>query len=246
MANVNQISEAVILCGGKGTRLRNVVSDVPKPLAPINGTPFLSILMHSLVLQGIKRIILASGYMHQKIEEIYGNSFEEAEIVYSIEQSPLGTGGAIAKALSKAQSENVLVVNGDSIIKFDLNQTALQFDKIKKENPNIKFPTLLTLKPMENVDRYGAVSLSCGRIEAFEEKSFREKCLINAGVYVLCRDVFKTRGTDEVFSFEKDFLEVQVSCKSLYGIVCEGFFIDIGVPEDYAKAQEILTKQFDQ
>lgn len=245
MANVIPISEAVILCGGKGTRLRNVVSDVPKPLASINGTPFLSILMHSLILQGVKRFILASGYMHQKIENIYGNSFEGAEIIHSAEQTPLGTGGAIAKALSKAQSENVLVVNGDSIIKFDLKQTALEFDKIKKENPNIKFPALLTLKPMENVDRYGAVSLSCGRIEAFEEKSFKEKCLINAGVYVLCRDVFRARGTDEVFSFEKDFLEVEVGRKSLFGTVCEGFFIDIGVPEDYAKAQEVLTKQFD-
>ena len=110
MADINELNEAIILCGGKGTRLKEVVNDVPKPLAPIDGIPFLSILMKYLKAQGIRRVILATGYMHEKIENLYGNCYEGMEIVYSVEQNPLGTGGAIAKALKKVMNENVLTV----------------------------------------------------------------------------------------------------------------------------------------
>jgi D-glycero-alpha-D-manno-heptose 1-phosphate guanylyltransferase len=243
MANLETIDEAVILCGGMGTRLRGVVSDVPKPLAPINGIPFLSVLMKYLSLQGVKRIILATGYMHEKIESLYGNRFEDMEILYSVEHSPLGTGGAIAKALRKTQSENILILNGDSIIKFQLSEIKKHFFEIKKQFPKTKFHTLLVLKSLEKVERYGAVSLENGIVTAFEEKAYREQCLINTGVYVVNRNVFSDKAEDEVFSFEKDFLEKKVSEQSLYAIVSDGFFIDIGVPEDYAIAQEILLKQ---
>ena len=239
MADINEINEAIILCGGKGTRLKEVVNDVPKPLAPIDGIPFLSILMKYLKAQGIERVILATGYMHEKIENLYGNCYEGMEIVYSIEHNPLGTGGAIANALRKIKSENVLVLNGDSVIKFQLNE-------IKKQFGEIKFHSLLILKPMERVERYGAVRMFESRVTAFEEKSFKEQCLINTGVYILNKEIFSDKAENEVFSFEKDFLEKEVEKGSLFGMECKGFFIDIGVPEDYAAAQNNLIKQLNQ
>ena len=239
MADINEINEAIILCGGKGTRLKEVVNDVPKPLAPIDGIPFLSILMKYLKAQGIERVILATGYMHEKIENLYGNCYEGMEIVYSVEQNPLGTGGAIANALRKIKSENVLVLNGDSVIKFQLNE-------IKKQFSEIKFHSLLILKPMERVERYGAVKTFENRVTAFEEKSFKEQCLINTGVYILNKEIFNDKAENEVFSFEKDFLEKEVEKGSLFGMECKGFFIDIGVPEDYAAAQNNLIKQLNQ
>ena len=239
MADINEINEAIILCGGKGTRLKEVVNDVPKPLAPIDGIPFLSILMKYLKAQGIERVILATGYMHEKIENLYGNCYEGMEIVYSVEQNPLGTGGAIANALRKIKSENVLVLNGDSVIKFQLNEIKKQFSEIKNHS-------LLILKPMEKVERYGAVRMFESRVTAFEEKSFKEQCLINTGVYILNKEIFNDKAENEVFSFEKDFLEKEVEKGSLFGMECKGFFIDIGVPEDYAAAQNNLIKQLNQ
>lgn len=246
MADINEINEAIILCGGKGTRLKEVVNDVPKPLAPIDGIPFLSILMKYLKAQGIRRVILATGYMHEKIENLYGNCYEGMEIVYSVELNPLGTGGAIAKALRKIKSENVLVLNGDSVIKFQLNEIKKQFSEIKKQFSEIKFHSLLILKPMERVERYGAVKTFENRVTAFEEKSFKEQCLINTGVYILNKEIFSDKAENEVFSFEKDFLEKEVEKGSLFGMECKGFFIDIGVPEDYAAAQNNLIKQLNQ
>lgn len=245
MADGRQITEAVILCGGKGTRLKSVVVDLPKPLAPIGGKPFLSILMKYLCGQGMKRIILATGYMHEAMESTYGKAFSGMEIAYSRELTTLGTGGAVAMALRKAESENVLVLNGDSIIKFSLAETAKRYFEIKNDFPDIPFPTLLTLKRMENVDRYGAVAFEDGRIKAFEEKAFRKRCFINAGVYILNKETFRDRAVGEVFSFEKDFLEREVKKGSLFGIESDGFFIDIGVPEDYALARDVLIQRLD-
>ncbi len=245
MANERQIKEAVILCGGKGTRLKTVVADVPKPLAPIGEKPFLSILMDYLQKQGVQRVVLATGYMHETIERTYGKRYRDIEIAYSRELNPLGTGGAVAMALRKVSSREVLVLNGDSIIMFNLAETAKRYFEIKEAFPYIQFPTLLSLKQMENVDRYGAVSFEDGRIKAFEEKAFREKCFINAGVYVIDKNTFAHRAEGEVFSFEKDFLEPEVKKGSLFGIESKGFFIDIGVPEDYALARDILMRQTD-
>lgn len=242
MADEIRITEAVILCGGMGTRLRGVVKDVPKPLADIAGEPFLSVLMRYLKTKGIERVILATGYMHEKIESVYGNSFAGMEVDYSIEASPLGTGGAMAKALSKVRGEYALVTNGDSVIRFDLDKAEKQFLEDSKANDFAPETVLFVLKQMQNVDRYGAVVLQEDKIKAFEEKSFREKCLINAGVYLLSSQIFAHKAQNEPFSFEKDFLEHKVKEGFFHGMVSEGFFIDIGVPEDYARAQKELKQ----
>jgi D-glycero-alpha-D-manno-heptose 1-phosphate guanylyltransferase len=232
------ITEALILAGGLGTRLRNVVKDVPKPLAPINGTPFLTLLIRYLKPQGINHVILSVGYKHELIEEIYGNSFEGIQISYAVEQTPLGTGGGIALGLSKALTDNVLVLNGDSFIRFEL-------DKLREEFAKTTDKLLIVLKSMRDFDRYGVVKVDGGKITAFEEKRFVAQGLINAGVYVMNKAIFSLyephlTSPIKSFSFEKDFLEKYVFMGNFHAHICEDYFIDIGIEEDYAKAQNTL------
>lgn len=239
MANLNKnIKEAIILAGGKGTRLQSVVSNVPKPMALIGEKPFLMLLLQYLQSQGIEKVVLSVGYMYEIIQETFGESFNGLSISYSIESEPLGTGGAIAKAMTMVESQSVLVLNGDSFIKIDL-------EEIERKIPTSENHSLLVLKEMNNVSRYGSVVLKDEVITAFEEKQFKEKALINAGVYVLNKDIFKDKHLPEKFSFEKDFLEKEVEKGNLRGIVTNGYFIDIGVPEDYQKAQIELVEQIE-
>ena len=233
-----KIKEAIVLAGGKGTRLQSVVSNVPKPMAPIGEKPFLALLLQYLQSQGIEKVVLSVGYMYEIIQETFGNTFNGLAISYSIENEPLGTGGAIAKAMTMIEGENALVLNGDSFIKVEL-------EEIEKHIPCSKNESLLVLKEMTNVSRYGSVVLKDEVITAFEEKQFKEKALINAGVYVLNKDIFKDKNLPEKFSFEKDFLEKEVEKGNLKDIVTNGYFIDIGVPEDYQKAQIELVEQIE-
>lgn len=225
-----KIKEAIILAGGKGTRLRSVVSDIPKPLAPINDIPFLTYLIFFLKKQDIKHIILSVGYRWEMIKEIYGNSYEGIEISYAIEQTPLGTGGGITLALEKTYEEDILILNGDSFIDFDLKKF---YEFHKANNSTLSF----ILKEMKDFDRYGSVDLKENKIIAFCEKKFIHKGLINAGVYLAKRDIFKRLNLPHKFSFEKDYLEKTVSEGLFYGYTTNGYFIDIGIPEDYNKAQ---------
>ena len=239
MANLNKnIKEAIILAGGKGTRLQSVVSNVPKPMALIGEKPFLMLLLQYLQSQGIEKVVLSVGYMYEIIQETFGESFNGLSISYSIESEPLGTGGAIAKAMTMVENQSVLVLNGDSFIKIDL-------EEIERKIPTSENHSLLVLKEMNNVSRYGSVVLKDEVITAFEEKQFKEKALINAGVYVLNKDIFKDKNLPEKFSFEKDFLEKEVEKENLRGIITNGYFIDIGVPEDYQKAQIELVEQIE-
>lgn len=231
MAN---IKEAIILAGGKGTRLQSVVSQVPKPMALIGEEPFLSLLLNYLKKQGIEKVVLSVGYMYEKIQEVYQNEYNDLSISYSIENEPLGTGGAIAKALTFTESEHILVLNGDSFIKFQLQDICL---------PQAENQSLLVLKEMHNVDRYGSVLLDNNIITAFEEKQYKETALINAGVYILNRNIFNNKSLPEKFSFEKDFLEKEVENKTLLGKVINAYFIDIGIPEDYSRAQIELVNE---
>lgn len=224
------IKEAIILAGGQGTRLKSVVPDIPKPLAPINNTPFLTYLIRFLKQKGIKHIVLSVGYRWDMIKEIYGNSFEKVEISYAIEQTPLGTGGGIALAMEKTKEEDVLILNGDSFIDFDLKAF---YEFHKSNNSTISF----VLKEMINFERYGSVELKDNKITAFCEKRFMKKGLINAGVYLAKREIFEGLNLGDKFSFEQDYLEKQVMQGLFFGYTTKGYFIDIGIPEDYNKAQ---------
>ncbi|MGC3977166.1 MAG: nucleotidyltransferase family protein [Paludibacteraceae bacterium] len=230
------MKEAIILAGGFGTRLKHIVSDVPKPMAPINGEPFLSVLLERLQSAGVERVILSTGYMHDKIEEFYGNMFKKLSLVYSQENIPLGTGGAILEGLKKAQAENVLVLNGDTL--FDIDFSILQAFHSEK-----KTVISVALREIEDVSRYGAVNIDDeNRIREFSEKNqLQGKGFINGGIYLINKLWFTGLDLPKQFSFEKEVLEKQYTTNQFYGLGFNAYFIDIGVPEDYFRAQKEIV-----
>lgn len=225
--------EAIVLAGGLGTRLQHVVSDVPKPMADIGGKPFLSLLLTKLSGQGFRRIILSVGYKQENIRAYFQESYMGMCIDYVSENHPLGTGGAIRSAWESVEEDDVFVFNGDTFYDLDIHRF-LMFHKAR--NGIIS----MALKPMKTFERYGSVELSeKGRIVSFCEKKMVENGLINGGVYVLNRDLGNVlREKEGVFSFEKDFLELFTDRFDIGGYIDDGYFVDIGVPEDYAKAQK--------
>ncbi|HEX7415416.1 MAG TPA: nucleotidyltransferase family protein [Bacteroidia bacterium] len=227
------VKEAVILAGGIGFRLREVVSDVPKPLAPVNDKPFLDYLLKYLVHYGIKRVVLSVGYLSDKIIAQYGTKFQEMEIVYSAEKEPLGTGGGIRMALQKCTGVDVLVLNGDSFFGIDL------YSFYNKHSESFADGSL-ALRQVSNASRYGTIFLGeFNKLKAFKEKSDNHKPgIINAGIYLLNREVFiEQTPAGKNFSIEKDFFEKKLNKLNLYGYTYDGYFIDIGIPEDYKQAQ---------
>lgn len=233
------INECIILAGGLGTRLRSAVPDLPKCMAPVAGKPFLSWVIDYYKAQGIQRFVFALGYMHEAIESFIASEYPDLEVAISLEEEPLGTGGAILKACEQTVSEDVLVLNGDTIFAVDI--TKLSIAHQLKESV-----CTLTLKPMLDFDRYGVVTLSEDmRIESFREKQFYAKGLINGGVYALHVPSFMSIDWNEKFSFEKDYLEQHYKTQPMYGHVQDGYFIDIGIPADFERAnQEFHNKVF--
>lgn len=222
--------QAIILAGGFGTRLSSVISDVAKPMAQVNAKPFLEYIFDYLELFGIQQIVLCVGYKKESIQDYFKFQHKGIRIIYSIEDTPLGTGGAIKQALKQIDSESALVFNGDSFFKLALDEFVNEM-KSKK--------IALALKPMNNFDRYGSVVLNSGKVNSFEEKKFVKSGLINAGVYLIRKDIFDGVAEKE-FSFEK-FLEQQ---DDVYGYVSDEYFIDIGIPQDYEKAQKDFKELF--
>ena len=226
------IKEAIILAGGLGTRLRSAVPDLPKCMAPVAGKPFISYVINYYLNQGTERFIFSVGYKHEIIEEYLDNEFKHLDYVNSIESEPLGTGGAIYKACSFAESDNVIVLNGDTFFEIDL-KSLYGFHQQHKSDCTI------CLKEMRNIDRYGVVETnSNGRIISFKEKKFYEKSVINGGVYALNVASFSNEKFPEKFSMEQDYFERLVKERKMYGLIQEGYFIDIGIPEDFEKAQK--------
>ena len=232
------ITEAVILAGGKGTRLQSVVSDIPKPMAPIGDKPFLEILIHHLANQGIDHVVLAVGYKHEVIQNYFGESWRDVSISYAIESSPLGTGGAVKAAASHLSGDAFFLLNGDTffdVLLVDLGESFEQAD----------FPFVLSLKEVEDQNRYGRVAINDDHITAFEEKQYIDKGYINGGVYTCSTDwwLYKSPET-EIFSLESDVLEKLVQEHLLGYYISEGYFIDIGIPEDYKLAQQTLRNYY--
>jgi len=224
--------EAIILAGGLGTRLKKIVSDVPKPMAPINGIPFLEYLLNFLLLHGIKKVILAVGYKYECIVRHFGTSYNGLLIKYSVENKPLGTGGGIKKAMALAENENVLVLNGDTFFNISL-EDFLRFHKSKEA-----FLTI-ALKHLNNCQRYGTVEIdNDGKIIGFREKAACSEGFINAGIYILKKKWFLSLSFPETFSFERDFLQKEYKSFEFFGKPYNSYFIDIGIPEDYKKAQQ--------
>ncbi len=223
--------EAIILAGGLGTRLRSEVPDLPKCMAPVNGKPFIAFVIDECIKEGVSHFIFSLGYRSDVIIQFLESSFTELSYDIVIEEEPLGTGGAIQLACSKATTADVIVCNGDTLFKVDL-QALMQFHVQKNAN------CTLALKPMKAFDRYGVVELhSNGSIASFQEKKYYEQGLINGGVYILNVAAFREEHFPLKFSFEKEYLEAKYQKGKMFGLQQDAYFIDIGIPEDFKRAQ---------
>ena len=222
--------EAIILAGGLGTRLRSVVSEVPKCMAPVDGRPFLQYMLEWLSRYDVSHVVLSVGYLKEVIFSFMDSRACPFEISYAVEEEPLGTGGGIRLALTKCREDRVIVLNGDTF--FDVDLDALSFTA----------PVTLALKPMRNFDRYGAVDWDGELVTGFHEKAACAEGLINGGVYALVRSQLDFAFQPKRFSFEKDLLEPLAAAHLVAGQVQDGYFIDIGIPEDYARAQRELPE----
>lgn len=225
------IKEAIILAGGLGTRLKEAVPDKPKSLAPVAGLPFLTYVIRHLLSQGIRHIVFSLGHKHEMIEEFLKMNYSYLNYSIVVEKSPLGTGGAIRLALGKTSDRDVLIVNGDTLFKIDV-------DDLYDHHVEHQSDCTLALKPMMGFDRYGSVEIGDhGRITRFKEKKLTKSGNINGGVYVLNRNHFINRKFPNVFSFEKDYLEMFLEVTPLHGVIQDKYFVDIGIPQDFDKVQ---------
>ena len=224
--------QAVVLAGGAGTRLRPVISAVPKPMADIAGKPFLAYLLHYIRQTGIRRVVLSVGYLHEQIEQVFGNRYAGMDLIYAVEQTPLGTGGALAFAMGHVTSPHVLVCNGDTFFQADIARLYMAHCTEKQI-------LTMALKPMEQISRYGTVTLDGTHIVRFNARQDVPKGLINGGVYWIDRPAFaaavRLLNVHPPFSLEQDVL-ARLPEKTMTGIPDNGYFIDIGIPEDYATA----------
>ncbi|MCP5496499.1 MAG: NTP transferase domain-containing protein [Leptospiraceae bacterium] len=230
--------DAIILAGGKGTRLQSVVADVPKPMADIAGKPFLEYLLTHLAKYSIDNFVLSVGYKYQTVIDYFGDSFQNTPIYYSIEKEALGTGGAIRYSTQFAKSEDILILNGDTFFDLDIHKYHTFYKQLDID-------IVIALKNMESFDRYGSVNVKDNFVTSFEEKGYKDQGYINGGVYILQREIFSK--WDEflppsAFSFETDFLQKFPNKLKIGAYLNDGYFIDIGIPEDYQKAQKELVK----
>lgn len=235
------VTKALILAGGMGTRLRAVVNDVPKPLAPVEGRPFLEYLLEYWIAQGIHHFIISTGYLGALVVHHFGSSFQGSTLCCSQEEKPLGTGGAVKKSLGLAvlaHEETILLLNGDTW--FEASLESLE----EAINAHAKVAACLALRKIKENTRYGGVCLTPdGRISSFGNTA---SVLINAGCALLRPKLLTTRlqGFPEVFSLERELFPLLAQEGLLAGRTQEGAFIDIGIPADYWRFQEYIAQKF--
>jgi D-glycero-alpha-D-manno-heptose 1-phosphate guanylyltransferase len=225
--------EALILAGGLGTRLRSVVADVPKVMAPIDGHPFLEILLHSLSRKGFQTVVLSIGYMADKVIAHFGDQFAGMSIKYVTESTPLGTGGALRGALAECVSDHVFVFNGDTFL--DVEASMIE------EHWKVRQRPLLVACTVPDTTRYGRLEITENSVTGILGKNIPGPGPINAGCYVLPKNILNAFPTDTAFSFESEFLTKALSNQEFDLFITKGHFIDIGIPEDYSRAQKELA-----
>jgi D-glycero-alpha-D-manno-heptose 1-phosphate guanylyltransferase len=237
-----EYKECIILAGGLGTRLQSAVPDKPKCLADIAGKPFLYYLAQYLKPYHFQHIILAVGHKREMIMDYVENNPDvfPCHVSFSIEEEPLGTGGAIAQAMQFVQTEDVFVLNGDTFFDVDLD-AMLAFQRNKMAD------CTLALKPMLHASRYGLVETDeHDLITTFHEKKENASGLINGGVYCLFKKAFQSIPFPTRFSFETAYLENHLHEREMAGFIQPNYFLDIGIPEDYEKAQTEIPFYFQQ
>lgn len=232
--------EAIILAGGLGTRLRKVVGDTPKPMAVVGGRPFLEHLLRYLKSFDFDHIILSVGYQGEVVKSHFGDEFQGIKITYAQEKQPLGTGGAIKFAMRKCESEQILVLNGDTFFQIDYNAFYVSHNSYDAD-------VSLVLRRVSKPDRYGTVSLSqsCQILNFTEKRKGLLSGLINGGVYLIRKRSFEECKLPSKFSIEDDFFHAHLGSLKMQGFISEGYFVDIGIPEDYFKADEKFRKLID-
>ena len=229
---------AIILAGGLGTRLRTVVPDLPKPMAEVGGKPFLWGVLRRLEQQGLKDVYLSVGYKREIIEAYFGKAFGALNVHYVIEDEPLGTGGAIAKAMAAIDGDAAFVLNGDTM-------TIVEFAELEAAMVAPRTDLVMAVAKLDDVARYGAVEFGPDaprRVTAFREKGQTGPGFINAGVYLLRRAALDRYPMPERFSFEQDFLHAHLGELHVHAVPSVSQLIDIGVPEDYALAQTVVPR----
>lgn len=230
------MTTAIILAGGLGTRLRSAVPDVPKPMAHINGRPFLVYLMDYWLKQGVDRFILSVGYQRQVIMDYFGTSYRNIPVNYAIEEQPLGTGGGLLLA-TMSLTEPFLVLNGDTFFEVDL-KVLLQFHAERQSD------WTFSLFRTDEVGRYMGMDVAAdGRIISFNSGISQSDRLANGGVYIVNPSVFSKAPfiNGSKLSLEDDMLPSLVAAGAMfYGLESTGRFIDIGIPDDYFRANGIL------
>lgn len=216
-----------MLAGGFGTRLRPVVHDVPKPMAPVAGRPFLEIVLSRLARNGVRRVVLSIGHMAETIVAHFGNHFAGMDLVYEVEDQPRGTGGATACAMRHVKERKALVLNGD---------TYLEFEVAALDQAWVGVP-IIVARHVDDTSRYGRLEVEGTRVVGLAEKGIVGPGLINAGAYVLPFDFFAIRLPPVPFSLETDILSAEISRRRVDVFISKGLFIDIGIPDDYQRAQ---------
>lgn len=229
-------ADALVLCGGLGSRLQPVLQDRPKGLAVISGRPFLDILIEELIRHGLRRIVLCAGHGAEQIVTHFRKR-RDAEFVFSVEPKPLGTGGAVRHALPHVHTDPVVVVNGDSFCR------VAYADLLRDHASRAPAATIVVTPPAERTD-IGAVEVDPdGRIRSFSEKpgtANRERGFVNAGVYVLQRRLIESEASETLFSLERDIFPRAARDGQCRAFRVTGPLIDIGTPERYAAAQALL------
>ena len=221
--------EAIILAGGMGTRLRGASGDLPKPMAPVAGRPFLAWQLEALARRGIMRVVLSVGYRREAIEAHFGDRYQGLAIAYSRETAPLGTGGAIAAAMAVVDGPAAFVLNGDTFIRAPLRAMEWGGSEL-----------CILVARVDDASRFGTVLVEGDRIVGFREKQAAGPGLVNSGVYWLARQVLEAAAGREKFSFERDFVEPQVARLAIHAVITGEPFIDIGVPETLAAADTVI------
>ena len=232
-----KMTEAIVLAGGLGTRLQKVVADVPKPMAVVNELPFLEYIFRYLLHYNFKSVILSVGYKHEVIKEYFGDIYLGMTVDYAVEDEPLGTGGAISLSLQQTIGNDVLVINGDTFFDVDLAQL---YSKYIVNNADLA----IALRQVDDVSRYGAVVTNEKSVMTnyLEKNASLGEGWINGGMYILRKSEFTKISFPQKYSFEKEYLEKLFLNGTIYGFQFKGYFIDIGIPEDYYRAQDEFKK----
>lgn len=224
--------EAIVLAGGFGTRLRQVVPDLPKPMAPVAGRPFLAILLTMLAQKGFTRVVLSLGFMSEKIMTYFGDNFAGIQIAYVVESAPLGTGGAVRLAMNQCQEDHVFVLNGDTFLDLEVDAVEQQWQH--------HHSTIMVGRSVPDTSRYGRLLIDDTKVIGFTEKGVPGPGIINAGCYIFGSNLLNNFQLNSPFSLEADYLAKIVTQAPIDLFVTSGQFIDIGVPEDFLLAQTEL------